>query len=54
MIPKVEACLHAVDNGVKTAHVLNGTVEHVLLLEIFTVSGIGTIIRPGDGTAQKK
>lgn len=54
MIPKVEACLHAVDNGVNTAHVLNGTVEHVLLLEIFTVSGIGTIIRPGDGTAQTK
>jgi len=46
MIPKVEACLHAVDNGVATAHVLNGTVEHVLLLEIFTVAGIGTIIRP--------
>jgi acetylglutamate kinase len=45
MIPKVEACLHAVDNGVASAHVLNGTVEHVLLLEIFTVAGIGTIIR---------
>ena len=46
MIPKVEACLNAVDNGVNSAHVLNGTVEHVLLLEIFTVAGIGTIIRP--------
>ena len=46
MIPKVEACLNAVDNGVTSAHVLNGTVEHVLLLEIFTVAGIGTIIRP--------
>ena len=45
MIPKVEACLHAVDNGVTSAHVLNGTVEHVLLLELFTVAGIGTIIR---------
>ena len=33
MIPKVEACLHAVDNGVRSAHMINGTVEHVLLLE---------------------
>jgi len=50
MIPKVEACLHAVDNGVNSAHVLNGTVEHVLLLEIFTVAGIGTIIRPAESS----
>jgi len=46
MIPKVEACLHAIDNGVDAAHVLNGTVEHVLLLELFTVAGIGTKIFP--------
>ncbi len=44
MIPKVEACLHAVDNGVRSAHMINGTVEHVLLLELFTVAGIGTKI----------
>lgn len=45
MIPKVEACLHAVDQGVVSAHMINGTVEHVLLLELFTDSGIGTMIK---------
>lgn len=45
MIPKVEACLTAVDNGVRSAHMINGTIEHVLLLELFTHSGIGTMIR---------
>jgi len=46
MIPKVEACLHAVDNGVDSAHMINGTVDHVLLLELFTVAGIGTMLHP--------
>ena len=46
MIPKVEACLHAVDNGVASSHMINGTIEHVLLLELFTVAGIGTMITP--------
>ncbi|MEM7094806.1 MAG: acetylglutamate kinase [Actinomycetota bacterium] len=45
MIPKVEACLTAVDNGVASAHMINGTLPHVLLLELFTDSGIGTMIR---------
>ena len=45
MIPKVEACLTAVDNGVASAHMINGTIENVLLLELFTDSGIGTMIR---------
>jgi acetylglutamate kinase len=45
MIPKVGACLTAVDNGVASAHMINGTIEHVLLLELFTDSGIGTMIR---------
>jgi len=44
MIPKVQACLHAVENGVRSAHMINGTVKHVLLLELFTVAGIGTKI----------
>ena len=47
MIPKVEACLHAVDNGVASAHMINGTIEHVLLLELFTIAGIGTMITGG-------
>ena len=46
MIPKVEACLHAVRNGVGSAHLLDGTQPHVLLLELFTDAGIGTMIRP--------
>ena len=44
MIPKVEACTHAVRNGVGRAHILDGRIAHVLLLEIFTDEGIGTMI----------
>lgn len=44
MIPKVSACLAAVEQGVSSAHVLDGRVPHVLLLEIFTDEGIGTMI----------
>lgn len=45
MIPKVEACLCAVDGGVNAAVMVNGTTPHVLLLELFTDAGIGTLIR---------
>ncbi len=45
MIPKVASCIHAVRHGVHNAHVLDGRIAHVLLLEIFTDSGIGTMIR---------
>ncbi|CAN5711111.1 acetylglutamate kinase [soil metagenome] len=44
MLPKILACLHAVDGGVGSAHILDGRVPHVLLLEIFTDAGIGTMI----------
>ena len=44
MIPKVESCTTAVRKGVGHAHVLDGRVPHVLLLEIFTHSGIGTMV----------
>ncbi len=44
MIPKVESCVHAVRNGVKRAHILDGRIPHVLLLELFTDSGIGTMV----------
>jgi acetylglutamate kinase len=47
MIPKVESCLHAVRNGVRNAHILDGRVAHVLLLEIFTDQGIGTMLFEG-------
>ena len=44
MIPKVEACTHAVKHGVASAHMVDGTRSHVLLLELFTDSGIGTMV----------
>jgi acetylglutamate kinase len=45
MIPKVESCTHAVRCGVRRAHILDGRIAHVLLLEIFTDEGIGTMIQ---------
>jgi acetylglutamate kinase len=44
MIPKVAACLQAVRSGAGSAHVLDGRLPHVLLLEIFTDEGVGTMI----------
>ena len=44
MIPKMEACLTAVKGGVPHAHVLDGRLSHAILLEIFTDSGIGTMV----------
>lgn len=44
MIPKVTCCLEAIDKGVKMVHILDGRVEHSLILEIYTHEGIGTMI----------
>jgi acetylglutamate kinase len=44
MIPKIETCLEAVDQGVDAAVILDGRVPHALLLEIFTAGGAGTMI----------
>ena len=49
MIPKVEACLAAIDQGVPSAHVLDGRIPHVVLLELFTDAGVGTMITRTDG-----
>lgn len=46
MVPKMEACLTAVQGGVPQAHVLDGRVPHSMLLEIFTNEGIGTMVVP--------
>jgi acetylglutamate kinase len=46
MVPKMEACLRAVQGGVSTAHVLDGRVPHAVLLELFTDSGVGTMVVP--------
>ncbi len=48
MAPKMSACLSAVRGGVPRAHVLDGRVPHAVLLEIFTDSGIGTMVVPDD------
>jgi len=44
MIPKVGACVHALQSGVGRAHILNGKIPHALLLEVYTNEGIGTMI----------
>ena len=45
MLPKVQCALDAVANGVKAAHIIDGRVEHALLLEILTDEGVGTLIK---------
>jgi acetylglutamate kinase len=44
MLPKVECALKAVKSGVTSAHIIDGRVEHAVLLEIFTDKGVGTLI----------
>ena len=46
MIPKVETCIHAIEQGVKGAVILDGRVPHAVLRELFTGSGAGTLIKP--------
>ena len=46
MVPKMEACLRAVEGGVPRATVIDGRVQHSLLLEVFTDSGVGTMVLP--------
>ena len=46
MIPKAQACLEAVEAGVGSAHMVDGRISHVILLELFTDSGIGTMVLP--------
>ena len=47
MIPKLETCISAVEEGVEAAVILDGRVPHAMMLEIFTARGIGTLITPG-------
>ena len=48
MIPKLENCVNAVNSGVERAHILDGRIPHVMLVEIFTSAGAGTMIRKKD------
>lgn len=45
MLPKVQCALSAIENGVNTVHIIDGRVEHATLLEIFTVKGVGTLLK---------
>nr|MDD6335085.1 acetylglutamate kinase [bacterium] len=49
MIPKVQSCVDAVERGVERVHIVNGTVQHAILLEMLTRGGIGTMVHR-DGT----
>lgn len=46
MIPKLESCVRALRGGVGRAHIIDGRVPHVLLLELFTRAGVGTMVTP--------
>jgi acetylglutamate kinase len=48
MIPKLRACMSAVEGGVQKAHIIDGRIKHSLLLEVFTDRGIGTEIIPNN------
>ena len=49
MRPKMEACVRALDGGVQQAHIIDGRKPHSILNEIYTTSGIGTMVVPGSG-----
>ena len=51
MLPKLQNCIDAIENGVSRVHILDGRIAHCLLLEIFTNRGIGTAIYK-DGAAR--
>ena len=44
MLPKLRSCVEAIDAGVERVHILDGRVQHALLLEVFTPEGIGTMV----------
>jgi acetylglutamate kinase len=44
MVPKAAACITAVEGGVPQAHIIDGRLSHAILLEVFTDSGIGTMV----------
>ena len=53
MLPKLQNCVDAIENGVSRVHILDGRIAHCLLLEIFTKKGIGTVILPDDMATPK-
>jgi acetylglutamate kinase len=51
MIPKLRSAARALGAGVSRVHLLDGRVEHALVLELFTPEGVGTMVTAGDGVA---
>jgi acetylglutamate kinase len=51
MVPKASACIDAVIGGVPQAHIIDGRLSHALLLEVFTDSGVGTMVLPDSASA---
>ncbi len=51
MLPKIQCALDAVNSGVVSSHIIDGRVEHAVLLEIFTDAGVGTLISNGAGSS---
>ncbi|MUH60252.1 acetylglutamate kinase [Bifidobacterium canis] len=49
MRPKMEACVRAIDGGVRQAHIIDGRKPHSILNEVFTTAGVGTMVMPGEG-----
>jgi acetylglutamate kinase len=45
MLPKIQSCIDALRSGVRRAHIVNGTIDHALLLELYTDAGIGTMVQ---------
>ena len=55
MIPKMESCVSALQQTVRDCHILDGRIAHVLLIELFTIAGVGTMISKDSGiTLQTK
>lgn len=52
MLPKIASCDRALSNGVERAHILDGRIEHALLLEVFTPEGIGTMVTATGGLSE--
>jgi acetylglutamate kinase len=52
MIPKLDCCIHAVQHGVTSTHIIDGRIPHSLLLEIFTDGGVGTKLAPESAAAK--
>lgn len=53
MIPKMESCVEAITNGVSRCHILDGRIPHVLLIELFTIAGVGTMITADQEVGKK-